>query len=288
MHGRTVVFVDRLAGVTQIVAGHRGRLVHDVAGACGGAGQHFQEGRQDVVVRLQRRRGIGERAALDQGQAELRRRLDDLLGAIDFGHARKLDENLIVFGIARDDGLGDAELVDASLDGVARLIDRVPREIARRGWFQPEDLECGGTIAVAAVLPAIDAIECVRGVGGDPPERRGIVDAIHLEFAGPGDVDAAKGHAGLGQRRAQAFGGELRVQLQRLIGLDAQHEMNAAIEIQPEFDLLARRHDRPQTRDDDGDDDEESLANRHTDPLFEHTNTHEDTRRHSVAARQSA
>ena len=67
--------------------------------------------------------------------------------------AGQLHENLIVGGVSRDDGLGDAELVDAALDRMTRLLD-----------------------------------------------------------------------------------GGLRVQLQRLVGLDAQNEVHAAVQVQTELD----------------------------------------------------
>ena len=54
----------------------------------------------------------------------MRRRLDDLLGARHVGDARQLHEDLIVCGVPRDDRLGDAQLVDAAVDGLQRLVDR--------------------------------------------------------------------------------------------------------------------------------------------------------------------
>ncbi len=55
----------------------------------------------------------------------MRRRPDDFLGAGDVGDAGQLHEDLIGGAVARDDRLGDAQLVDAALDGLQRLVDRV-------------------------------------------------------------------------------------------------------------------------------------------------------------------
>ena len=68
---------------------------------------------------------VRERPLLDLLQFELRRRSNDLLGAIDVGDAGQLHQDLIGGAVARDDRLGDAELVDAALDRLQRLVDRV-------------------------------------------------------------------------------------------------------------------------------------------------------------------
>jgi hypothetical protein len=52
-----------------------------------------------------------EWSLLDHGQLEQGRRADDLLGAVDVGHARQLDQDLVRRTVAGDDRLGDAELV---------------------------------------------------------------------------------------------------------------------------------------------------------------------------------
>ena len=49
--------------------------------------------------------------------------------------------------------------------------------------------------------------------------------------------------------------------MQRPIGLDAQDELNPAIEVQPELDLLARRKDHPHGQPENDGDDEHSDSN---------------------------
>ena len=68
---------------------------------------------------------VRERPLLDLLQLELRGRADDFLRAVDVGHAGQLHQDLIGGAVARDDRLGDAELVDAALDRLQRLVDRV-------------------------------------------------------------------------------------------------------------------------------------------------------------------
>ena len=57
-----------------------------------------------MVIRLQGGIAVWKRTALDQCQPELGGRLDDLLCAVDVCDAGELHENLIVLGVARDDG----------------------------------------------------------------------------------------------------------------------------------------------------------------------------------------
>ena len=52
---------------------------------------------------------------------------------LDVVDARELHEDSIAFAIARDDGLGDAELVDAPLDGLERLLGPLPPEVVQGG-----------------------------------------------------------------------------------------------------------------------------------------------------------
>ena len=66
------------------------------------------------------------RSLLDDLQLEQAGRPDDLLRAVDVGDAGQLHEDLVAVGaLLRDARLGDAELVDAPLDRLARLHDRL-------------------------------------------------------------------------------------------------------------------------------------------------------------------
>ena len=88
-------------------------------------GQDLHVRRQVVAEGRARRVLVRERPLLDQLQLEQRRRSNDLLGAVDVGDAGQLHQDLIGRAVAGDDRLGDAELVDAALDRLQRLVDRV-------------------------------------------------------------------------------------------------------------------------------------------------------------------
>ena len=172
--GRPVVLVERRPRVAQVPAADDRRLldqvVHDAAGGLAGraardAGQHLGVGRHGAAGRRQQLLARAGRPGLDQRQLEQRRRLDDLLGAGDVAHAGQLHQDLILPALARDDRLGDAELVDAALDGANRLIHRLLADLvgdvrlhaehvrAGRARLAVEGrLDLGGRLAQHAVL----------------------------------------------------------------------------------------------------------------------------------------
>ena len=53
-----------------------------------------------------------------------------LLGAIDVGDAGQLHQDLVAVGLPGDARLADAELVDAALDRLQRLVDRLLAQVA--------------------------------------------------------------------------------------------------------------------------------------------------------------
>ena len=64
-------------------------------------------------------------------------------------------------------------------------------------------------------------------------------------------------HAGAGQRVAQPLDRGFGFELQRVVGLHPQHQVDAALEVEAQVDLLAGRVERPDGQgqhDDDGDD----------------------------------
>ena len=130
-HRRPVVLVERWPRAPQIATGDGRGLAHQVeeraaarvVDAAAHAGNDFHPVRRLAVdeQRVFRRR----RTLLDDLQLEEAGRPDDFLRAVDIGHARQLHEDLIVvLPLLRDARFGDAELVDAALDRLARLGDR--------------------------------------------------------------------------------------------------------------------------------------------------------------------
>ena len=91
-----------------------------------------------MVVCEERRIAARERSLIDQGQSELRRRLDDLPGTSDVGDTRKLHQDLIGGRVPRDYRFSDAQLVDPALYGAKGLLDNLIAERARDAWGQAE------------------------------------------------------------------------------------------------------------------------------------------------------
>ncbi len=246
-HGRPVVLVEGGPRVAQVApAHHRGLLdqVVDHARRAPGparrryARQHLGVGRHVAAGRRQQLLARAGRSRFDQLQLEQRRRLDDLLGARDVAHARQLDQDLILPALTRDDGLGHAELVDAALDGADGLIHRLLANLVGDVRLHAEGvgagrtrlavvgrLDFGGRLAEHAVLLGGDAGQLKRGRAQG--RRR--------------DADAA----GLHQLLAQPVHRRLGLQPQRVVGLDAEDQVDAAFEVEAKADLLRGRVDRP-------------------------------------------
>ena len=158
------------------------------------------------------------------------------LRALDVGDAGQLHENLIaVVALLRDARLGDAELVDAALDRLPRLHDgfvaqvhldvrlhreRVGAVAARscdRSWPAPRRPPAG------TPRPA-PAARLRRGSASGRATRGSSADAL-----------------GLQQLLAQPLHLLLGLEPQRIVGLHAQHEVHAALQVEPELELLVHQ-----------------------------------------------
>ena len=54
-----------------------------------------------------------------------------------------MHQNLILLRVARDDGLGNAQLVDAAFDGLLRLLDGVVAKLHHSLWTHAEQVPSG-------------------------------------------------------------------------------------------------------------------------------------------------
>ncbi len=257
VHGRLVVLIRPLLRAAQVATREDRHLADEVVDRLRrrrtglrtvlNAGEHFGPGRLLAAGGLQQALARRRRPLLHQLQLELRRGLDDRLGPIDVGDPGQLDQQVILLGpLLRDDRLGHAQLVDPSLDGHPRLDDGGDLHVAGDVRLHGERVAPGARLAVEHRLQ----------VHGRLPEHRVLrrLDAGHLELrrAEGGDGDA--GHAGRLERLAKPLAAVHRLQLERLVGIDAEDEMDAALEVEAQPDLLLRRDDRPQARADDDDD----------------------------------
>ena len=77
-----------------------------------------------------------------------------------------------------------------------------------------------------------------------------VLDPFDPEFGRAHDVGLRELHAGAGQRITQALDRRLGLDAQRIVGVHAEDEMHAALQVQAKLDLLveADRRTRPPGR----------------------------------------
>ena len=260
-HRRQIVLVERGARSPQVAAGNRRHSANHVvdrgrrAAPCPRhvlRARHDEEVRRErVVVRLPGRVFRRERSLLDNLQLEERRVADDFLGARHVGHARELHQNLVGRSLAGDDRLGDAQLVDAALNRLQRLVHSLFAKLRRD--VRPHRV---GLAAAGARGPAEDRIHLRCGL----PEGLWILNARGDELRRARHLEAHVLDAGAAQRLAQPLDGRFGLDLQRLVGLHPHHQVNAALQVEAEVDLLLRRVERPDSQGDHADDDDQLPA----------------------------
>ena len=180
---------------------------------------------------------------------------------IDVGDAGKLHEDLIG-ALLRDARLRDTELVDAALDGLARLDN---------GFLPEVDLDVRLHRERVAAVHAAAAVEVGLDLVGRGPEGRVLCrrHRFDLEMGRVGRVHVADRNVARLQLLAQPLHVLVGHQPQGIVGLDAEHEVDAALQVEAELELLlhqpagrrqvvARREDRidpqPEEHDEDSED----------------------------------
>jgi hypothetical protein len=153
--GRQVVFVEPGFRDAEILSGDRRDLADDVPRArrlgagTGRTRDDLQVAGQCAVVLLQEI-VLRRRAGFDQLELEDRGLADDVLRARHVADAWHLDEDFLA-RLTGDARLGHAELVDAAIDRLQRLLDRLLAEGALDGRLHSELVGAGGEgIAVVA------------------------------------------------------------------------------------------------------------------------------------------
>ena len=188
--------------------------------------EHLAARGHDPLERLLEAVGL-----VDELELQQRGLADELARAGLVADPGELDEDA-VGPLLEDRGLGDAELVDAVADGLETLVDRVGADpVGLGGAHLHADLAGGVLLDLEGrVLGDLLADLVERGV------RRRHEDHRRQPFA-PHRADR---EALAPQRVAQLVRHALGGVLHRLVHLDAEDEVHAALEVEPEAQLLHR------------------------------------------------
>ena len=190
---------------------------------------------------------IDRRPLVEQLELEQRGLADEGLGARRVLDARQLDQDLIR-ALARDRGLAHTELIDAVADGLEPLTDGVVAQLAGAPLAHHEP-EGSGRLIVVAPLERLELRHDGPGVvprlgAGELDPDRGIALAR----------DALDGDALALERRLEVLGRPIRLTGHVPVRLHAEHEVDPALQIEPEVDRASRRVQVPHGDDDHGDD----------------------------------
>ncbi len=163
--------------------------------------------------------------------------LDDAFDAGGIVDAGELDEDLIVAQtVLRDLRFRDAERVDPGADGLDRLLQGSCFDVANGRLFhgQGEAVAPGGGDIIGRVLVAIEDVvngRCLRGLKAVDGDEGGVICGVELGGFGAGGrqrgIEAL--HVGIGPG-GDGFG-----------DLNLEHEMGAALEVEPEMDAVRER-----------------------------------------------
>ena len=243
--GRKVVLVECGTRRPEVASGDGRHTPHDVVHGSGRAaarrGQilcarddhHLR--RQDVIDRLHRGLLARERPLLYELQLEQRRPSDDLLRAIDIGDARQLHQNLVGRALPRDDRLRHTQLVDATLDGLLGLRDRLLAKLDRN--VRPHRIG----VAARAGRPAEHGVHLDSRL----PECLVVLDTFGDKLGRARHFELRVCHGGDVERLAEPLGSGFGFNAQRGVGLHAHDEMDPAFQIEAEIHLLAGWIERP-------------------------------------------
>ena len=173
------------------------------------------------------------------------------LRALDVGDAGQLHQNLVGRAVPGDDRLGHAQLVDAPLDRLQRLRHRLFAKLGRdvrphRVGVRPPAPESRLNTVSTSAAACLKA--CV------------VLNAFDAEFVGPVTSARCTGRwcaLSVSRSRSTVVSVSMR---KRIVGLHPHHQMDAALQVEPEIDLLLWRIERPDSQGDHPTDDDESPA----------------------------
>ncbi len=231
-----VALIEAGLGVDQIAAGDEHALL-DQELLAAFALENFQIRRRMGLGRLFRAHGL-----VDHAEVELGGLAEHFLEARRILQAGDLHENARD-AFALDRRLDQAELVDAALDDLNRLIDRLADALgdSRVGGGERDDAGVLGDVDAALSGGAEDAGQWLRQLtqlfdrGGDVAVARDAnIDAVAMDGA-PGEGDAR-----LAQRAQHVVGDSLQPLLAHRVGVDLEQEARAALQVQTEHDVALR------------------------------------------------
>src|ERR1035437_4936564 len=203
---------------------------------------HLGIQRQHAAMLREDRFAAGERPVLDFGNFQNGRRADQFLDARRIVHARQLYQYLVLIArppVLLHRWLRQPELVDAVADGLDGSFHRVSLERHQFGGLEPHRVVAGVLRSqhIGGIAVVDDAAEGARLGGRDALDvdldvigilnPRGIV-AIH---AGPGD-------ALLAEILLEALHGLVGIRFDGVLYLDLEHQVAAALEVQPKLDVV--------------------------------------------------
>src|SRR5262245_29311400 len=244
--GRLIVLVETRLGEAKVLAGDGRDLAHDVVHSARLA-RRRRRARDQLHLARQRAVELLQQVVLragtrfDQLELEDCGLADDVLRVRDVGDARELDDDLVLLRLPGDLRLGDAELVDAAIDRLQRLVDRLLAQVALDDGLHPE---------LVGPLPERIAVKVVgRNLVGRGAKRRVPVlrDAVDVERRRRRHIDVSERNRGVAERIAQLLARRRRGDSQGIVGVDAQLELHASLEVEPELERsrLERGVQRP-------------------------------------------
>ena len=157
--------------------------------------------------------------------------------------ARHLHQNA-VDALALDQRLDGAEFVDAALDDLDRLLDRLADAIGDRRLRdrQPDQAAAGvGDFEAALAAGAEQAAERLRQVAqlGQRGRQIGILGDANLDVVAA-DSEAGIGDLGVAQHAADVVADLVELVLLDVVGIDLEQEVRAALQIEAEHEMALR------------------------------------------------
>ncbi len=234
--------VDRDPGGGHVSPGHVGLLLHHEGDLPLLVGLLVDPALVEDLVALRHpvlERTLRVHLVVHQLELEQRSLADEGLGPLRVLHARQLHQDAVL-ALLLDRGLGHPELVDAVPDRLEPLPHREIADLGRLARLQRHHDPAGRLVRLLALEVAQDLAD-----GG---ERRvpalGRADLDH-ELGGAASLDLGDRDALLVELGPDAVARPFHLRLHRLGHVDAQHQVDAALQIEPEVDGLARRVEEP-------------------------------------------